>query len=228
MSSEAFPRILLGVILCFAIPGCGGGGGGDNSDSGDLPPVDAPANGGRIVFFGDSLTDGYTLGKAKAYPAHVQRKIDEQAIPFTVANFGVSGDTSADGLARIDAALIEPVSIFFLALGANDGLRGVDVNLVRQNLAQILDRVRSKYPNVKLVIAGMIDLRQRGNDYSADFAAVFPELASTYKATLMPFLLKDVFGHEALYLSDGIHPNAEGHKFIAENVFGTLLPLFDQ
>ncbi len=183
------------------------------------------AEAARILFFGDSLTAGYGLDPVQAYPALIQKKIDEAGLAAVVRVGAVSGDTSAGGLRRVDWMLRQPVDVFVLALGANDGLRGVDPVVTAENLQSILDRVRGKYPGAQLVIAGMRLPPSLGESFVDQFEAVYPSLAEANEATLIPDLLAGVGGVVALNLPDRIHPNAEGHQLLAENVWQILRPL---
>lgn len=179
-----------------------------------------------IVFFGDSLTAGYGLDDhvTSAYPGLIQKKIDEAGLNYRVVNAGLSGDTSAGGRRRIHWILRQPVDVFVLELGANDGLRGLPIASTRENLQAIIDTVRAKNPSVKIVIAGMQMPRSMGA-YAEEFAAMYPALAKANAATLIPFLLKGVGGRADLNLPDGIHPTAEGHLIVAETVWDTLRPI---
>ena len=179
----------------------------------------------RVVFFGDSLTDGYTLGMQAAYPSHIQEKITHAGLPYEVINAGKSGETSADGLTRIDSAIAQPVALFFLALGANDGLRGVPVSEMEANLQAILDKVKTAHPSATIVIAGMIPLHERSD--ATEFRDVFPRLAARNSATLYPFLLTGVYGNPNLYL-DSIHPNAMGHSIMADEIWEALMPFLSK
>jgi len=185
------------------------------------------ANLKTIVFFGDSLTAGYGLDDPanEAYPAQIGKKIEMAHLPYRVVNAGLSGETSAGGLRRVDWILRQPVDIFVLALGGNDGLRGIEPAVSRANLQGIIDRVRGKYPGVKLVIAGMMIPPSMGQDYAREFAATFPELAKKNHASFVPFLLEGVGGSEELNQPDRIHPTARGHAIIAETVWKILQPL---
>ena len=180
-----------------------------------------------IVFFGDSLTAGYGLDDptSEAYPAQVQRKIEAAGLPWRVVNAGLSGETSAGGLRRIDWVLRQPVDVFVLALGANDGLRGISPAVTRGNLQQILERVHAKNPAAKLVVAGMQMPPGMGADFAREFQATFPAVAEKHHATLLPFLLDGVGGSARLNQADRMHPTAEGHAIIAENVWKLLRPL---
>lgn len=182
----------------------------------------------RILFFGDSLTAGYGIDPSLAYPALVQAKIYQAGIEAKVQVGAVSGDTSAGGLRRVDWMLRQPVDIFVLALGANDGLRGTDPATTERNLQAILGRVKAKYPEAQLVVAGMRLPPSMGTDYTNAFAKIFPRLAKKNEAALIPFLLENVGGVVALNLPDRIHPNAKGHAVVAKNVWSVLGPLLQQ
>ena len=178
-----------------------------------------------LVFFGDSLTAGYGLDPDDAYPALIQRKIDDAGLAWRVVNAGVSGETTAGGLRRLDWTLRQRVDLFVLELGANDGLRGLPLAASRANLQAIIDRVRTRYPDVVVVIAGMQLPSNMGPDYSQPFARMYPELAEKNHVALIPFLLEGVGGIARLNQGDGMHPTAEGHTKVAENVWKVLLPL---
>lgn len=178
-----------------------------------------------ILFFGDSLTAGYGLSPDEAFPALVEKKLNSQGKPARVVNAGLSGETSAGGLSRIDWVLRQPIDVFVLELGANDGLRGLPIDQTRKNLQAIIDKVRTKFPKARIVIAGMMVPPNMGPDYTAKFQKIFPELAKENNVALIPFLLQDVAGNDELNLPDGIHPNTEGHKIVADNVYKVIRPL---
>ena len=178
-----------------------------------------------LLFFGDSLTAGYGLDPAQAFPAIIQEKINARGWNFRVINAGLSGETTAGGLRRIDWVLQRPIAVLVLALGANDGLRGLPVGEAKRNLQAIIDRTKHKYPQAKIVLAGMQVPTNLGQEYTTSFRTLFPDLAATNNALLIPFLLEDVAGVPALNLPDGIHPNPAGHHIIAENVWKVLEPL---
>jgi acyl-CoA thioesterase-1 len=178
-----------------------------------------------ILFFGDSLTAGYGLSQEEAFPALIGKKLDKSGKPAKVVNAGLSGETSAGGLSRIDWILRQPVDVFVLELGANDGLRGLPLDQTQKNLQSIIDKVRAKNPSVKIVLAGMMVPPNMGADYTSKFKKIYPELAKKNSLVLIPFLLQDVAGKEELNQADGIHPNTEGHKIVANNVFKILDPL---
>jgi acyl-CoA thioesterase I len=175
-----------------------------------------------ILFFGNSLTAGYGVEPSQAFPALIQNKLDSLGFAYKVINAGVSGETSAGGNSRIDWILKQPIDVFVLELGANDGLRGVPVDETKRNLQSIIDKVKAKYPDVKLVLAGMQVPPNMGQKYSADFQAIFPDLATKNNMALIPFLLEKVGGEVKLNQEDGIHPTPEGHRILAENVWHVL------
>lgn len=175
-----------------------------------------------ILFYGDSLTAGYGLSKEQAFPQIIENRLKEDGRNVNVINAGLSGETSAGGLNRLDWILKQPVDVFVLELGANDGLRGVPVEETRKNLQAIIDKVKSKNPNVKIIIAGMQVPPNLGPEYTSAFRDIFPALAKKNDALLIPFLLDGVAGDDTLNLPDGIHPNVEGHKIVADNVITAL------
>jgi len=179
----------------------------------------------NILILGNSITAGYGLAKEQAYPAHLQNKIDSLGLPYKVVNAGLSGETTSGGLRRIDWLLRQPVDIFILALGGNDGLRGIGLDVTRQNLSQTIEKVREKNPGVTVVLAGMQIPPNLGPEYTKEFKQLYPQVAQEADTKLIPFLLQDVGGFKELNLPDGIHPNAEGHKIVAENVWEVLKPL---
>lgn len=176
----------------------------------------------NIIFFGNSLTAGYGLEPTQAFPALIQRKIDSLGLPYQVVNAGLSGETTAGGKNRIDWILKQPVDIFVLELGGNDGLRGIPISETRANLQEIIDRVRAKNPEVKIVLAGMQVPPNMGRRYAQEFQQLFRDLAQKNNTALIPFLLEGVGGIPELNLPDGIHPTAQGHEIVAENVWSVL------
>jgi acyl-CoA thioesterase I len=175
-----------------------------------------------IIFFGNSLTAGYGLSPSQAFPAIIQKKIDSLGLPYQVVNAGVSGETSSGGKTRIDWILRQPVDIFILELGANDGLRGIPLSATRQNLQDIVDKVKAKNPNVKLMFAGMQIPPNMGQQYTTEFKNIYTELSEKNDMALVPFLLEGVGGEPTLNQEDGIHPTAEGHRIVANNLWRQL------
>lgn len=179
----------------------------------------------RMLFFGTSLTAGMGLAPEEAYPAVIQEKIDSLDLNYEVVNAGLSGETTASGKSRIDWVLNQEVDVFILELGANDGLRGIPLSETRKNLEAIIEFVLDKYPDVKIVLAGMQLPPNMGQSYTSEFKSIFSELAEKHNLPLIPFLLEDVGGVPDLNQPDGIHPTAEGQEIIAENVWEVLKPI---
>ena len=184
----------------------------------------APKN---ILFLGDSITAGYGLEPSQSYPALIQEKIDARKLPFRTVNAGQSGDTSAGGLNRMDWLLRSRVDVLVLELGGNDALRGIPPETTRQNLQAIIERARSKYPQTKIILAGMKVPPNMGPDYAKKFATIYPDLAKTHNTLLIPFVLENVGGIRELNLPDGIHPTAKGHEIVAANVWKVLEPVLE-
>lgn len=179
-----------------------------------------------IVFFGNSITAGYRMNPDDAFPALIQAKLDSLGYTsYKVSNSGISGETSGDGLARIAWTLKQPVDVFFLELGGNDGLRGMSLEETKENLSQILEEVKKAYPQSSLIVAGMEIPPNMGPEYSQEFRELFPYLAERFDAVLIPFLLENVAAEPGLNLDDGIHPNEEGHEIVANTVWKFLEPL---
>ena len=214
------------LILVFAIVSC-------NNNSKESAPkkqqamvkniiVDSSTKKKTILFFGNSLTAGYGVDPSEAYPALIQDKIDSLHLKYKVINAGVSGETTADGNSRIDWILKQPIDIFALELGGNDGLRGIPLSVTEKNLQSIIDKVKAKYPKAKIILEGIQIPPNMGPDYTLKFKEIYPRIASENKIQLLPFLLKGVGGDPKLNQRDGIHPTAEGHKIVAENVWEIL------
>jgi acyl-CoA thioesterase-1 len=224
-------RYLILIVLTVFTAGCGNNNHQtSNPDKGEAkdttPAPKAPeASAKNILFFGTSLTAGLGVDPEEAYPALIQEKIDSLKLPYKVINAGLSGETSAAGKNRIDWLLKQPVDIFVLELGANDGLRGISVKETTANLQELIDRVKKKYPEAKLVLAGMQMPPSMGQQYTADFKNMFPALAKANSMSYVPFLLQGVGGVPAMIQEDGLHPNAKGHQLLAENVWKILQPL---
>jgi acyl-CoA thioesterase-1 len=229
----AFPSLILLTAAAFgllAIPRA-------RADDAEATPVStpAPAPGSApsaaaaartILFFGDSLTAGYGLDDpALAFPGRIQKKIDDAHLPWRVINAGLSGETTAGGLRRLDWVLRQPVHIFVLELGGNDGLRGLPPEVAAENLQQIINRVRAKNPGLRVIVAGMQMPTSMGAAYARAFQEIFPALAQKNAATLIPFVLEGVGGRPELNLPDGIHPTSAGHAIVAETIWKTLRPM---
>ena len=182
----------------------------------------------KIIFFGDSLTAAYGLDPGEGFPAIIQSMLDSLGYNYKVVNAGLSGETSAGGNERVDWVLQQNVDIFVLELGANDGLRGFDATVTQQNLQSIIDKVRTKAPDTKIILVGMEAPPNMGKAYTDTFRQVFIDLAKVNNLPLVPFLLKNVGGIPELNLPDGIHPNKKGQKLVAENVWEVLGPELKQ
>ena len=177
----------------------------------------------KILFFGDSITAGYGLNPDKAFPALIQQQIDSLGLNYTVVNAGLSGETSAGGLRRVDWVLQQRVDIFVLELGGNDGLRGLNLQQTKANLQGIIDKVKAKYPQSLIVLAGMEVPPNLGANYTLEFREMYVELAQENDVLFIPFILEGVGGVPELNLPDQIHPNEEGHRKVAQHVWGYLV-----
>jgi len=195
-----------------------------NSVEGDFGVQDKPKS---ILFLGDSITAGYGLDQSQAFPALIKARIDDANLNYTVVNAGLSGETSSGGLRRVGWLLRSKVDVLVLELGANDGLRGIDLSVTKSNLQQIIDQARKANPDVSIIVAGMQVPPNLGQSYTNEFRQIFPDLAQSNNAKLIPFILDGVAGEPTLNLSDGIHPNVEGQKILADNVWKVLRPILD-
>ena len=180
----------------------------------------------RIVVLGDSLTAGYGLVVTQAYPHLLQQKVDNEGYKFEVVNAGVSGDTSAGGLRRLDWALEGDVKVLIVALGGNDGLRGLSVDEMKRNIGEIIERARKR--EIVVILAGMEAPPNYGPEYAAAFRLAFQDLARQHRVFLIPFLLQGVAADAALNLPDGIHPNPRGSAVVSDTVWNALRPVLDQ
>lgn len=203
----------------------------DSGTPQQAPPPPAPADGAeparpKIVVLGDSLTAGYGLLETQAYPALLQQKIDSDGYKFEVVNAGVSGDTSAGGVRRLDWALDGDVKVLIVALGANDGLRGLSVEEMKKNIGAIIQRAKEK--NILVILAGMEAPPNYGPEYGASFRQAYQDLARQHRVLFIPFLLNKVAGSAELNLQDGIHPNPQGAIVVSDTVWNALRPVLDQ
>ena len=230
------------MALTGAVLACGGGREGTNATnerltnktasavegSGDSSSAAAPNDGvsrGTVLFLGTSLTAGLGLEPDSAYPQQLQRKIDAAALPYQTVNAGVSGETSAGLLRRLDWVLRRPAAVIVVETGANDALRGQPVEGTKATIGRVLERIRREQPEARLVLMQMEAPPNLGPAYTTAFRAMFPALAREHGATLVPFLLDGVAGETRLNQPDGIHPNYEGERIVTENVWRTLAPL---
>jgi acyl-CoA thioesterase-1 len=219
----------LAVSCNLGAIGCSAGGDRPSSEAASAPPAVAQKTDDerpKIVVLGDSLTAGLGLLEIQSYPHLLQEKIDRDGFNYEVVNAGVSGDTSAGGLRRLDWTLQEDVRVLILALGANDGLRGLSVAEMKANLAQIIETARAK--NIVVILAGMEAPPNYGAEYAASFRQAYRSLALQYRLLFVPFLLDKVAGQAALNQGDGIHPNPQGAAIVADTVWNVLKPLLDQ
>ena len=204
-----------------AASGSGSGAGADVRVADAARPGEEQED-GIVLFLGTSLTAGYGVGEDLAYPALVQEKIDSAGLPFRVVNAGLSGETSAGGLRRLDWSLQQPIEVLVLELGANDGLRGLAVDAMRANLDSILTRTSRRYPDAGLVVLGMEAPPNLGPSYTREFREVYRDVAERHDAALVPFLLDSVAARPEMNLEDRIHPNPAGHRILARTVWRTL------
>jgi acyl-CoA thioesterase-1 len=225
--------------LCIAMTACGGGGGADAHPramtSEAAPAARQPApNASRaairrtILFVGTSITAGLGLEPDSAFPQMIDRKLDSLRLPYDAVNAGVSGETSAGLLRRIDWLLRQPFDVVVVETGANDALRGTPVATVRANVQHVVDRIRSSHPDAAILLAQMEALPNLGERYTSEFRAMFPDVARRNGLTLLPFLLDGVAGHRELNQADGIHPNMAGERIVAENVWRALYPILER
>ncbi|APQ18303.1 arylesterase [Maribacter hydrothermalis] len=175
-----------------------------------------------ILFYGNSLTAAYGLDTKEGFPNKIQQRLDSLGLAYNVINSGLSGETTSGGLNRLDWVLNQPVDIFVLELGANDGLRGIPISETMNNLQRMIDMVKKKNPETLIILAGMQIPPNMGEDYTAQFKEMYPALAESNNILLIPFLLEGVAGIPSLNLEDGIHPTAEGQKIVANNVWEIL------
>ena len=182
----------------------------------------APGNAPLIVFFGDSLTEGFGLQSVQSFPALIRNELESSGYHYRVENLGVAGDTTQDGLARMDTALNEHPAMVVLEFGANDGLRGQPVANIEKNLSQMIEEFQKAKVNV--ILAGITLPPNYGPTYVSRFTAIYPQLAQHYHLRLIPFLLEGVAGNASLMQRDGLHPNAEGEKVVARTVWKYLQP----
>ena len=216
-------RSLAAAVLALAAAACGQSPAERvATPAAQTSPVKA-ASRPRVVALGDSLTAGLGLPPTEAYPALLQQYIDADGLPYEVVNAGVSGDTSAGGLSRLDWALDGDVRFLIVALGGNDALRALPPEELRQNLSTIIEKAQAKH--ITVILAGMEAPRNFGRDYVVKFHQVYPELAHKYNVAFVPFLLQDVAGIDRLNQRDGIHPTSDGAQIVAKNIWSVLKPI---
>jgi acyl-CoA thioesterase-1 len=212
-------------LLALGIAGCQSEGAGEHPAPRAAQRAAEPDR-PKIVALGDSLTAGLGINLDRAYPARLQERLDSEGYAYEVINAGVSGDTSAGGLSRLDWVLEGDVRILILALGANDGLRGLPVSEMKQNLSTIIERTTER--QIAVLLAGMEAPPNLGETYTSQFRETFAELAAEYEVVFFPFLLRGVAGIESLNQADGIHPNAQGARVIAGHLWSYLRPMLSR
>ncbi|MCG6928067.1 MAG: arylesterase [Acidobacteria bacterium] len=238
ISAKLIPLLALGLVVALSGLGCRGPETPEATSTPAPPPSTVSAGEGSvpeatddrpvILFVGTSLTAALGLDPSEGYPARIQEKLDAAGLRYRVVNAGVSGETSAGALRRMDWLLRQEVAVLVLETGANDGLRGQDPGATRANIQAIFDRARQQEPPPNLVLVAMEALPNYGEDYRESFRAIYPELAEANDAVLVPFFLEGVAGNPELNQPDGIHPTAEGHERVAENVWKALEPLLTE
>ncbi|MBA4158381.1 MAG: arylesterase [Gemmatimonadetes bacterium] len=191
----------------------------------DGAPAPAERSSDVVLFLGTSLTAGYGLPGEQAYPARIQEKIDSAGLPFRVVNAGVSGETSAGALRRLDWLLRQPFDVLVLETGANDMLRGTHPDSTRANIHAMIRRVREQRPEARVILAGMLALPNLGREYGQRFETIYRDVARQENVTLVPFLLEGVATEPRLNLADGIHPNEAGQRHVARTVWAALEPV---
>jgi acyl-CoA thioesterase-1 len=223
-------RFAIAALLTLALNACNSN---PPTETATAPPVaQKPANPPaqpsgkkRLLFFGNSLTAGYGVEPEQAFPALVGQKIDSLGLNYEVINAGLSGETTAGGRSRVGWVLRQPVDVFVLELGGNDGLRGIPLTDTRRNLQAIIDTVRRRSPGAQIVLAGMQIPPNLGATYATNFKALYQEIADKNELVLIPFLLEGVGGDRRLNQPDGIHPTPAGHRVVARTVWAVLQPL---
>ena len=223
----ALPAVMIAAAgcngFCGEVAGRAPATGGTSAGTASVPAAEPSRP--RIVVLGDSLTAGLGLVESEAYPSLLQKKLDDEGYEFEIVNAGVSGDTTAGGLRRLDWALEGDVKILVVALGGNDALRGLSIDEMKENLGTIIERARGR--GVMVLLAGMEAPPNYGEEYTVKFRQVYRDLARTHQVSLVPFLLDGVAGEARLNQGDGIHPNAEGARLIAEAIWRALRPMAD-
>ena len=233
LNCQTFCSVISGLLLVLTVWGCNAS---DSKTNTEKPTTAAattavsskPGSAAKkkiVLFYGNSLTAGYGVEPSQAFPALIGQKIDSAGLAYTVVNAGLSGETTAGGKSRISWVMRQPVDVFILELGGNDGLRGLPLSATRQNLQAIIDTVRQKSPQATIVLAGMQIPPNMGTTYTREFRSLFKELADQNKLILIPFLLESVGGVASLNQSDGIHPTPTGHKIVANTVWRILRPV---
>jgi acyl-CoA thioesterase-1 len=227
MTRSIVPAALLLLAACSK-PHAGAEAGAADTTQSAATASDTAHAAPVVLFVGTSLTAGYGLAPEQAYPALIQQKIDSAGLDYRVVNAGVSGETSAGALRRMPWLLKQPFDVFVLETGANDMLRGTELDSTRANIQAIIDQAKAARPDARIVLVGMLAPPNLGPEYTAKFRSLYPELARKNHLVLVPFLLEGVAGVRDLNQPDGIHPNARGEKILAETVWKTLAPVLEE
>lgn len=221
-----YNKIIIFYLFTLLIMGCSGNNSSvEENQTSTSQEIEIAEDRPVVLFFGNSLTAGYGLDEEDAFPALIQDKIDSAGLEYVVINGGLSGETTASGLNRLDWFLEEGPAVFVLELGGNDGLRGISVAETRKNLKEIIQKVKAKYPETEIILAGMQIPPNMGQQYTAEFSGMYQEIAMEESVNLIPFLLEGVAGDPELNLPDGIHPTEAGHVIVAETVWENIFPL---
>ncbi len=220
-----FTPVAGAFLASLALVSCQTGESGQHGPAPSAADARSETARGQIVVLGDSLTAGYGLPAVESYPALLQERLDREGYSFDILNAGVSGDTTAGGLRRIDWVLHDDVRILILALGANDGMRGLPADAMKHNLETMIEKAKAR--KIDVLLAGMEAPTNLGSSYTSQFKGAFEELARENDVVLFPFLLQDVAGDPRFNQRDGIHPNAEGARIMADNLWTFLQPMLE-
>lgn len=221
------PFLLISLVALSILSACGSSTTEKESELAQKDSITVDNTPNTLLFFGNSLTAGYGIDQEDAFAGLTQDRIDSLGLDYRVINGGLSGETTAGGLSRLDWFLEDEPTIFVLELGGNDGLRGILPAESKRNLIGIIDKVRAKYPDTKIILAGMQIPPNMGQEYTEEFKSIYPEVAAEKNVTLIPFLLENVGGIPELNLPDGIHPTEEGHKIVFETIWPYIESLID-
>ncbi len=225
--SKTSPFLLISLFALAILSSCGTSTDQKQSELAQTDSIAVENTQKTILFFGNSLTAGYGIDQEDAFAGLTQDRIDSLGLDYRVINGGLSGETTAGGLSRLDWFLEDEPYIFILELGGNDGLRGILPAESKRNLIGIIDKVRAKYPDTKIILAGMQIPPNMGQEYTEEFKSIYPEVAAEKNVTLIPFLLENVGGIPELNLPDGIHPTEEGHKIVFETIWPYIESMID-
>lgn len=217
--SRSSPFLLISLLALAILSACGSSTDQQKTEAVKADSSEAETDQKTILFFGNSLTAAYGIDQEDGFAGLTQARIDSLGLNYRVINGGLSGETTAGGLSRLDWFLEDEPYLFILELGGNDGLRGILPAESKRNLIGIIDKVRAKYPEAKIILAGMQIPPNMGQEYTEEFKSIYPEVAVEKDVTLIPFLLENVGGIPELNLPDGIHPTEEGHKIVLETIW---------